>query len=381
MKKCLERILHKKGCIHFSGQVPRSRQKWSRVQKPWLLFPPSPLSQKKIFSSFLKNFFEKISSENIYFLICHKKKVLAVQFLHFPRVPPPSYPKKIVAALKNVFNEKPGWQNSTREVSSLNLSICTNQNNTKTHTYTHIHTHTYNHTHTHIHTHSQTHTYTHVYTHTNNHTHTNTSTYIHNQTPYSYSPYFHTYTLSQACWSSQSYILLNSALKNLKSHSVGLMFILKLILIDIRNHILIYFPTLTRIHLETYLPTNIRKFTHTQIYTYTLSWLYTYRFSHFDMFVHYFVRLHWHIIIILPRAHSYSHTFLFLLSFIVFSISLVLRLSKSILVAPSSRNFGYSFLNSTPHFTPSFKLIGSYAALYHDPLLSAYIVRLCHNLK
>ncbi len=39
------------------------------------------------------------------------------------------------------------------------------------------------------------------------------------------------------------------------------------------------------------------------------------------------------------------------------------RFSKSRPVAPSSRNFGYSFLKPSPYYVPNFKLIGSYLAL------------------
>ncbi len=61
-------------------------------------------------------------------------------------------------------------------------------------------------------------------------------------------------------------------------------------------------------------------------------------------------------------------------------ISFKPRVPKSVLGAPSSRNFGFSFLNHSPHYIPNFRSIGSYAALCHD-LLSAYVEYLCHNLK
>ncbi len=61
-------------------------------------------------------------------------------------------------------------------------------------------------------------------------------------------------------------------------------------------------------------------------------------------------------------------------------ISFEPKLLKSIRVAPSSQNLGYSFFNHSPRYIPNLKSIGSYAGLYQDPL-SVYFECFFHNLK
>ncbi len=72
---------------------------------------------------------------------------------------------------------------------------------------------------------------------------------------------------------------------------------------------------------------------------------------------------------VIIRSYVISQNYIYFCLYTVCSISFEPRLPKSILVAPSTQNFGYSFLKP-PHYIPNFKLIGScsYVALYHDLL-------------